>query len=184
MSNQVTIKLGKGKLKLNDYYDRFELEVTRYKGAKIMEMINNAKNGVQIIFKPYREQRSRAANNYAWHLIGKIAEVQRTTKDFIYLMMLKDYGVIEETVCVLAEGGRYLEINEHLYVHCFEQATYDGKLFNWYHSYKGSSKYNISEMRTLIEGIVFEAQELGIDTRTPAQISQLIDDWKPEKAVA
>lgn len=43
---------------------------------------------------------------------------------------------------------------------------------------KGSHNYNSVEMKHLIDGAVMEAQQLGIETRTPAEIEQMIQQMK------
>lgn len=40
--------------------------------------------------------------------------------------------------------------------------------------YKGSSEYDSKEMAILIDGIVQEAKALDIETRTPAEIDEMI----------
>lgn len=45
--------------------------------------------------KEYKEKRSKSQNAYAWEIIGKIANIQRLSKEEVYLQMLKDYGQSE-----------------------------------------------------------------------------------------
>ena len=52
--------------------------------------------------KEYKPKRSRNANNYAWLLLTKIADVLRLDKEEVYLDMLKHYGQ-SEMVSVLSE---------------------------------------------------------------------------------
>ncbi|MDQ9744386.1 hypothetical protein RF397_17385, partial [Acinetobacter baumannii] len=42
--------------------------------------------------KEYRKKRSLDANAYCWKLIGDIADALRTSKEEVYLLMLKRYG--------------------------------------------------------------------------------------------
>ena len=43
--------------------------------------------------------------------------------------------------------------------------------------YKGSSLYDTLEMSRLIDGVVSDAQELGIDTMTPEEIREMKERW-------
>lgn len=122
----------------------------------------------------HKEKRSLNANSYAWSLIGKIADVLRTSKEETYLTMLKRYGQ-SEIVSVISSIDvtgyfKYFEIVGH--------ATLQGKEFTHYKVFKGSSEYNTKEMSILIDGIVSEAKELEIETMTPEQIERLKEMWK------
>ena len=47
--------------------------------------------------------------------------------------------------------------------------------------FKGSSEYDTREMSIFIDGIVSEAQGLGIDTRTPEELAEMKSLWENEK---
>ena len=47
--------------------------------------------------------------------------------------------------------------------------------------YYGSSTYDKKEMAALINEVVFEAKEQGIETYTPEQLAALTDRWKNEE---
>ena len=48
----------------------------------------------------------------------------------------------------------------------------------WYKVYRGSHTYNSHEMHLLLEGTIREAQEQGIETKTPDEIRRLEELWK------
>ena len=54
----------------------------------------------------------------------------------------------------------------------------NGKPCNWYKIYKGSSNYDTNEMSKLIEGIVYEAKNLGIPTLDEYKLKQMIEEWE------
>ena len=124
----------------------------------------------------YREKRSLNANNYAWKLLTEIANVTRESKEKVYLDMLKEYGQ-SEIISVLA----HIPIGEYV-KYCEEagESTLNGKLFKHYRVYKGSSEFDTREMSIFIDGIVSEAQELGIETKTPDEIARLKSLWECE----
>ena len=114
------------------------------------------------------------ANSYAWLLLGKIADVLRTSKEEVYLNMLRHYGQ-SEMVSVLSS------IDVRGYFKYFDEiatVTLEGKQFTHYRVYKGSSEYDTREMSILIDGIVYEAKNLDIETMTPDEIARMKEMWK------
>lgn len=121
----------------------------------------------------YRVKRSLNANSYAWLLIGKIADDRRLSKEKVYLQMLKEYGQ-SEIISVLS----HIQIAD--YVKYFEEvgeSKLNGKLFKHYKVFKGSSEFDTREMSIFIDGVVSEAEYLGIQTKTPTQIAELKSLW-------
>ena len=124
--------------------------------------------------KEHKEKRSLNANAYAWSLITKIADALRTSKEECYLEMLKRYGQ-SEIVSVLSQ----IDVSGYFkYYEPLATATLQGKEFTHYKIYKGSSEYNSLEMSILIDGIVSEAKELGIETIPPKEIERLKTMWR------
>lgn len=123
--------------------------------------------------KEHREKRSLDANRYAWKLMNELGNVLRSDKDDVYLTMLKRYGQ-REIVSVRAD------INVSGYFKYYEEAG-SGKVggveFTHYKVYKGSSEYDTREMSILVDGIVSECKELGIETMTPAELAALKEEW-------
>ena len=123
--------------------------------------------------KEHKEKRSLNANAYAWSLIGKIAEIIRTSKEETYLLMLRRYGQ-SEIVSVLSS----IDVNGYFkYFEDIGQTQVKGKDVTHYRIYKGSSEYDTKEMAVLIDGIVSEAKELGIETLPPAEVERLKEAW-------
>lgn len=124
--------------------------------------------------KPYKKRRSLNANAYAWKLITDIADVIRAPKEAVYLQMLKRYGQ-SELISVLS----HIPIAEYVkYSEEAGESTLNGKLFKHYRVYKGSSEFDTREMAILIDGIVAEAKELGIQTETPEEIERMKSLWR------
>lgn len=122
----------------------------------------------------YREKRSLNANAYCWKLLTEIANVVRSSKDEVYLEMLKRYGQ-SEIISVLA----HIPIGEYV-KYCEEagESTLNGKLFKHYKVYKGSSEFDSREMSIFLDGVVSEAEEMGIQTMTPNEIARLKSLWR------
>lgn len=124
--------------------------------------------------KEHHEKRSLTANAYAWVLIGKIADVLRTSKDEVYLTMLKRYGQ-SEIISVLSS----IDVKGYFkYFEPIATARLKGKDFTHYKVFKGSSEYDSREMAILIDGIVSEAKDLHIETLPPYEIERLKEKWQ------
>ena len=132
-----------------------------------------SKEKLTIKISQFKEKRSLNANAYAWLLIGKIGDATRSSKEEVYLKMLKDYGQ-SDLVSVLS----------HIPVECYfkyydeaGESTLNGKLFKHYRVYKGSSEFDTREMSIFLDGIISEARNLHIPTETPEQIAKMKDLW-------
>lgn len=124
--------------------------------------------------KEKKRRRSLNANAYAWLLIGKLADVLRISKDECYILMLKRYGQ-SEMVSVVSE------IDVRGYFKYYEEVgkTFlQGKNFTHYRIFKGSSEYDTREMSILVDGIVSEAKEVGIETMTPEELEKIKSLWR------
>lgn len=123
--------------------------------------------------KEYREKRSLNANNYAWALITEIGNKLGMSKEDVYLQMLQDYGQ-SEMVSVVSS----IDIKDYFkYYREAGKSELNGKEFTHYKIYKGSSEYNTHEMSILIDGIVQECNQLGIETKSDEEIRSLIESW-------
>lgn len=119
--------------------------------------------------KEYKPKRSKSQNAYMWEIISKIADIQRLSKEDVYLQMLKDYGQ-SEIISMLST------INPKGYLKYYEEignGQVNGKDFTHYKVYKGSSEYDSKEMSILIDGVIQEAKQLDIETLTPQQIAEM-----------
>lgn len=126
--------------------------------------------------KEYKEKRSLNANAYAWKLITEIGNILRKSKEEIYLQMLKDYGQ-QEMVSVLSS------VDPNGYFKYYEKvgsSVLNGKEFTHYKIYKGTSEYDIKEMSIFIDGVVQEAKQLDIETKTPEEIENLKRMWSDD----
>ena len=129
---------------------------------------------LDIDLKKHREKRSLNANALCWKLCTEIANVLRASKEEVYLKMLKEYGQ-STLISVLAD------INVAGYLKYYEvagRASIKGKEFIHYKVYKGSSEYDTQEMSILLDGIVSEAKELGIQVLSASELDLIKNEWK------
>lgn len=57
------------------------------------------------------------------------------------------------------------------------EVTVNGKTGVQLQCYFGSSTYDAKEMSVLIDGVVSECKEMGIETMTPDEIARLKSEW-------
>lgn len=125
--------------------------------------------------KEHKEKRSLDANGYCWVLCKKIADKLHITKEEIYKKNIKEVGKYEvipirndaiETFVNAWTGKGIGWICEIL-----SKSKIDG--YTNLIAYYGSSIYDSKEMSLLLDGIVQEAQNLGIETLTPDELANL-----------
>ncbi len=124
--------------------------------------------------KEYKEKRSLDANAYYWALVNKIAEALHQSKEWVHMCMLKQYGVVW-SINVPAEFP--IEQYKIKYYELDGVRKNNGKLFKIYKAYMGSSEMNAKQMSVLIDGVVNECHEMGIETMTPDEIAKMKASW-------
>lgn len=146
---------------------------------QIMDELKD-KDKLSIEVKPYRERRSLDANAYFFVLADKLAEKLHLTKEEVYRNAIKEIGGVSETVCVkthaverLCEGWSRNGIG-------WQAETFPSKIEGCTNVilYYGSSTYDTGQMSRLIENIVQDCQAVGIETRTPDEIANLLSMWE------
>lgn len=144
------------------------------KADEVIKWLLNQDREKLFEIKPYRQKRSLNANAYAWVLINEIANRLRTSKDEVYLEMLKRYGQ-SKVISVLSEIdiSRFVKYYEEI-----GKGHVEGKEFTHYRCFIGSSEYDSREMAILIDGIVDEAKELGIDTLPTTAVERMKALWQ------
>lgn len=141
----------------------------------IKEFVDNLKSKFSATIKKYRPSRSNNANAYAWVLMTRIAESIHTTKEAVYLQMLSRYGVYTHLIVKPSVVDRVK--TEWRTVEEIGEVTVNGVTGIQLRCYFGSSTYDTKEMSVLIDGIVSECKEMGIETLTPIELDRLKEEW-------
>lgn len=129
-----------------------------------------------------KRRRSLTANAYAWVLIGKLAAVLRQGKTDIYRAAIREiggnYDIVRikaqavETFCRAWEKDGCGWMTETLGAVCER-----GELWVDVIAYYGSSAYDSRQMATLIEYLVTECKEQGIETMPPREQADILKRW-------
>lgn len=138
---------------------------------------------VNVEIKKWREPRSKDANAYFHALVNKIAEAQSLGDDEVKRSLVVEYGALAKD-----EDGNTLgamlpvsaDIDEfYPYTRLYKSMTLDGKEYHCYLFYKRTHTLDSKEMARLIDGAIYVAKSLGIDTDTPEQIARYKEEWNP-----
>lgn len=127
----------------------------------------------------YKKKRSLDANAYCWVLIGKLAEKLNVTTTEVYRQAIKEIGGNSDTVCVqdkavqsLCDGWARNGIG-------WQTDTFPSKIEGCTNVvlYYGSSTYDAAQMARLINIIVEECRQLGIETKSAEELDSLLGQW-------
>lgn len=119
--------------------------------------------------KEHKEKRTLTQNAYMWSLINEIANKMRLSKEDTYIKMLKDYS---QSMLVTIRA----DINVAKFFKYYDEVRttkINNVDFKIYKVYEGSSQMNKQEFSILLDGVRQEAEQLGISTLTPEEISKL-----------
>ncbi len=143
---------------------------------------------LDVELKPHREKRSLNANAYFWVLVGKIATKLKTSQNEVHNIMLARYGYpeivegnlvavpLKKDIDPLKAEGIHLKNSGHTTINS------KGTEFIIYYLMRGSHTFNTEEMAHLIDGVISEAQDLGIDTLTETEKAKMLAAWNGGKA--
>lgn len=167
---QIDWKSGKPLLTLevNEKHD-FELMVDELKDCERLS----------VEVKPFRQRRSLDANAFFWKKCDELAEKLHKSKVDIYREYVKDIGGNNEIVCVknnaldrLCQGWSRNGIG-------WITDTFPSKLEGCTNVilYYGSSEYDTAQMSRLIDLLVQDCKDQGIETMTPGEIEKIKAMW-------
>lgn len=145
--------------------------------ASAINEVNNIQYCEKLSIKAvkHRNKRSLNANAYCWVILQKIAEVLHQDKWNVYLEMLGKYGVFTHIIVKPNVVDKVKE--EWRTVKELGEVSVNGMTGIQLQCYFGSSTYNTKEMSVLIDGIVYEAKELGIETLPPDELERMKIEW-------
>lgn len=117
--------------------------------------------------KEYKEKRSLDANSYYWMLLYQLASSLNTSSNELHFELLKRYSpAIVMKLPIQTDPKDYVKYYE-------KYKTEEGEKAVYYKVYKGSSDMNTKEFKALLDGLISECEEVGIETLTPNEIAQL-----------
>ena len=156
------VRNGKGRLTI-DLADDFRQQYDKLKDADI-----------DISIKKFSDPRTLRANAYLWTLIGEIGNRMRLSKEKVYFDMLKSYGQVG-AVSVQKKWSRQFE-RTNKYIEYLGESELNGEPWRHYKFWIGSHEYSKDEFSILLDGVIQEAKQLGIETRPWEEIDSMLKE--------
>lgn len=156
---------------------KYNITFTCNESAAIHEVegIQNCEK-LQIKAEKHRERRSLDANALLWKCLGDIASELRTDKWEVYLQMLKRYGkytyicVKPSVVDAMKTQWRESEV--------IGEVDINGKKAVQMLCYFGSSTYDTKEFSALLDGVVSEMTEMGLQPPMSQDMQRALENWE------
>lgn len=146
---------------------------------QVIRWLSTQKPEIQWEIKKHRKKRTLSQNAYYWQLVGQIADALRLPKEQVHNEMLRSYGQVDRiagqlvTVPIPDTDKAETEVLRSMKYHLMPTSQVRSGVKGLYRTYvmlKGSHELTTEEMSILVDGIVQEAQQLGIETLTPAEL--------------
>lgn len=134
---------------------------------------------VQVEIKKHSRRRSLDANAFCWVLVGEIAKKLGTSKTDVYRKCIRESGVY--TVHCIPDSMLKRACDDwESFGLGFQTETFDSRINGCTNVifYKGSHYYDSQQMSRLIDGLIQEAESLGIPTITQEEAERLVGNWK------
>lgn len=145
-----------------------------------LEKIKDDKLTVEI--KKWHKKRSLDANSYCWLLCEKIAKELSNenivTKEQVYKDAILQVGTFEPFIVQEVGFDRFKRIWEKQGLGFLIQEVSRKDKCVKVHCYYGSSTYDSKEMSYLIQLLVDLAQNLDIETKPPAELKSMLEEWE------
>lgn len=146
----------------------FELE-------DVMDISSLEGKDLRLTAKIWRNKRSLDANGLLWVCLDKIASALNTDKWEVYLLMLKRYGkftyilvkpsAVEYTKSIWRESEVVGEVDVN------------GQKSVQMLCYFGSSTYDSKEFSRLLDGVISEMKEIGLETPAEEEMDRMLAEW-------
>ena len=138
---------------------------------------------VEVSVREKKARRGLDANAYYWTLLSQLADKLQTSKPALHNIMIGRYGqlftidgrpayaVLPET----EETAKKVEESTTLHLRPTSELKQgrDGRQWRTYMMMRGSHEYDTKEMSILIDGLVSECKDQGIETLTPRELAQM-----------
>lgn len=133
-----------------------------------------------ITAKQYRKHRSLDANALMWHCLSEIANAIGADKWDLYIQFLKRHGqftyvvVKPEAVEKMKQIWRACEIVGDIDV--------NGRHGVQMLCYYGSSTYDTKEFSILLDDIISDMKEIGLEPPTSQEMQRALEQWEKQRA--
>ena len=130
--------------------------------------------------KQHKNKRSIDANALFWLYCGSLAHKLQMPKETVYRELIKDIGDNYEIVPIKNEAvDKWVSNWSSKGIGWVCDILGESKLEGYTNvmTYYGSSTYDTKQMSTLINRVMQECKEQGIEVLTPQEMSLLLEEW-------
>ena len=147
---------------------------------RVAAAVSNGKT-LEVSITVKRKKRSLTANAALWAMLQDLAVVLKTSAEELYVIMLRRYGFVEDIAILQAAAPRLMAVYRIVEPtgDCVYDANY-GKLVV-YRCWRGSSTYDSKEFSHLLDMVIQEAKEHGVDFISEADKALLMDDMRAKE---
>lgn len=150
--------------------------------AEALNMVEELHDADVLSIKIGRKSKKRSldANAYCWVLISKLAGKLNITKTEVYRSAIKEIGGNCDTVCVQDKAVNSLREGWERNGIGWQTDKFPSKIDGCTNVvlYYGSSTYDVAQMSRLINIILQECRQLGIETKSQEEIDSLLTSWR------
>ena len=152
--------------------------MARMKVGEANELLRKKKR-VSVRLEAIKQKRSLNANAYAWVLIDRIAAALGIDKVEVYRDAIRDIGGNSDVVMVANDAVDKLRaVWEARGLGWIVEVTDRADTVSTVLLHYGSSTYDTRQMTLLIDHLVQDAKELGIETLPPDRLAGMIERWR------
>ena len=158
-------------------------DITLHIDGNISQIDTLVNKDLRLKLVQWRDKRSKDANGYFFVLVDKLADVLRVSKPYVHNLMLRKYGQIQKVDdrpvwVVLPETEEvFKKVEEEDTLHLKPTSEVkkgkDGKMYRTYLLLKGSHELDSRAFSILLDGIISECKEVGIETLPPEDLARL-----------
>lgn len=154
------------------------LQTPNEKVDEVMKLITGDK--VEITIQKKREKRSLTANSYMWVICDELGKVLGASKEEVYRNAIRQVGAYQVMAVKPFAYESFTKIWESRGVGWIVEIESKSKTFYTIRTYIGSSAYDKKQMARLIDWLIQEAVEQGINVLPQDKRSELIKNWEGE----
>jgi len=144
-----------------------------------LEKLKDIKLSIQV--KKWTKKRSLNANHYFWKLLSEYSEEKNVDTIEEYKERVKRLGIFRQFKIMTDQVDTFKKVWSDKGIAWFceiSDTTYIGEFeFKIINAYYGSSSYSAKQMSRLINDLVEDCKEVGIETKSEAEIKSLLESW-------
>ena len=172
------LQFDKARWQMDSDGDWLCIRCSRAQAQRVVEAADKKKQTA--VIKEYREKRSLDANAYAWVLIGRLAEHHGLTPEDVYRQEIRTAGpyevlpvredAAERWPAIWGGGGTGFV--------CEDMGPSKLPGYRNFRCWYGSHVYDTKQMARLIDEIVRDCRDAGIETLPPDKLALLKEEWE------